>query len=203
MLGSALQLGCTFTKKASPGLSSRTLNLPHGTVPPLLLSMTPQSWSVYFSWSYTFTSGLFQPLTGPSLSCSLWCLHVLKTSATWEMPTHSQVSLPVPGQTMLLSGLQLLCSDLQEALPIRFHLSDARLFLITAISATSNGQHPIICPSKATFHFSVFFFFNIRWVTLLKSLRDFQNFALKLCKPALHCLLCSQHCLLSSYRTGL
>lgn len=49
---------------------------------------------------------------------------------------------------MVLSGIQFLCSDPQEALLRRFHLSDACLFLITAVFKTSNGQYILFVPAK-------------------------------------------------------
>lgn len=56
--------------------------------------------------------------TGPSLKCSLWPLHVLKTSSTRETLICYQIQLPGQSTALTPSGPQLLlCTDPEETLP--------------------------------------------------------------------------------------
>ena len=46
-------------------------------------------------------------------------------------------------EAQALSGSQLLCADLEDILPRRFHLSDAGLLLLTADFSAPANQHQL------------------------------------------------------------
>lgn len=53
------------------------------------------------------------------------------------------VRLPAPGKTLASSTLQLLCAELEQTLPKRFHLSDAGLLLVPAPFLALGKQHQL------------------------------------------------------------
>ena len=68
--------------------------------------------------------------------------------------TQYQVWLPTQGTTLTTSEPQLLCADPEEILPIRLHLNDAGLFLITADSSAPADEPAPIVPEKQRFYFN-------------------------------------------------
>lgn len=87
-------------------------------------------------------------LASLSLSCSPWLVHVFKTSTIWVILTHYQVQLPAGGLSLehrwflyFYIFFYFLCS--QKALPRRFHLSNADLFLRTVNSLAPINQYQL------------------------------------------------------------
>lgn len=122
------------------------------TVPSINFSKWPlQSWGFYFNWGFTITMVSLQGLQPwspvPSLSWTPWLLHPFITCTTWLL-MHCQVQLLPGGLTLASSLTQLLCSDSEEILFWRFHLSDICLFLITANSPTPDDQYQLSHQSK-------------------------------------------------------
>lgn len=77
-------------------------------------------------------------------------LHAFKTSTTWEALTHYQVQLPAQSIALAPSGLQRLCTDLEETFSRRFFLRAARLLIMTD-SLVSIDQHQLSQQSKVSF----------------------------------------------------
>lgn len=96
----------TFSSVASPGFSSGTLTLLHGTTPQF--SPWPfKSWDFNLNWGSTCTTC---PLMVLILSCSPWLLDAFKAVPPRRL-VHYHRQLPAWGIASATSGPQLVCAD--------------------------------------------------------------------------------------------